>query len=123
MNLFKTDCSVSQIVNVQGMAIKASRIYVILLMTSLFIVLLFNTLNVTNTVVTIESPSLDTFEQLYAKYPTVLSCPCKTIAVTYGTFLSISVSYHQVSYATNEIDKAHLSQRIIEVFRRIHVHS
>lgn len=101
MNLFKTECALSRIVNVQDMGIKASRIYALLLMTSLFTVLLFNTLTETNTVVTIESPSLDSFEQLYAKYPTVVSCPCKTMAITYGTFLSINAFYHQVGYTSS----------------------
>ncbi|UJR34695.1 hypothetical protein I4U23_027472 [Adineta vaga] len=75
MNLFKKESSISQIENVNEVAIIATRFYLILL---------------------IESPSVATFEQLHNAYATTISCLCQQIAIPYGTFLLVSPSFHQI---------------------------
>ncbi|CAF3830366.1 unnamed protein product [Rotaria sp. Silwood1] len=48
--------------------------------------------------VTIQHPSLSTFEQLESHkiYSSTLNCPCKNLAIQYGTFISISYRLHQL---------------------------
>ena len=66
-------------------------------MLALMILALFNGLGQTAISATVDSPSILVFEQLQAEYPTKLSCPCERVAVPYSTFVSVTVSYHQVS--------------------------
>ncbi|CAF1630804.1 unnamed protein product [Adineta ricciae] len=96
MNLFKKESSLSQIENVNQVAIVASRLYLMLLISSVLILLLFDSLRETTVSVTVESPSLITFEQLYNEYATTISCPCQQMAIPYGAFLTVSPSFHQI---------------------------
>jgi len=97
LNLFKKESSISEMENVNYVAIIATRFYVVLLTASVFILVLFNSLKETTVSVTVKLPSLTTFEQLYDSYPTSISCPCQQIAVEHQTFLSVSATFHQVS--------------------------
>ena len=70
-----------------------TRIYIILLV-SVLSILIGSVLAIQKTTsVTIPTPSLDTHEQLQAKYSDTLSCPCQEVAVSYSVFLSISATY------------------------------
>lgn len=97
VNLFQNKCSKSQLVNAQEIGIVASRIYLAALIASVFGFLLLYGLTETTNTVTIQSPTIDTFEQLEKNYPAKLTCPCSQIAIPHSTFLSISPTFHQVS--------------------------
>lgn len=98
MNFFKRKCLLSQMTNIEQIAILASRIYFILLSVSLIVLTFFNGLNTVTVVNTVQLPSLSIFEKLQHEYPSTLSCPCQTIAVSYNEFLNVVPTYHQVSY-------------------------
>lgn len=46
--------------------------------------------------VTVENPTYDKYLKLSNTYSATLSCPCTKISITYGEFISITASYHQV---------------------------
>ncbi|CAF1607460.1 unnamed protein product, partial [Adineta ricciae] len=74
----------------------STRLFVILLVLIMTILLLYTSLtNITRTVV-IEKPTVETYLNLYSKYPQTLTCPCSTISINYGDILSIQYSFHQV---------------------------
>ncbi|CAF1384653.1 unnamed protein product [Adineta ricciae] len=75
----------------------ATRFYIILFVISFGIILIFLNLDTQITLVTISSPSLSTFEGLNKKYSSTLTCSCSNIAISYSSFITISVStYHQI---------------------------
>jgi hypothetical protein len=118
MNLFKKETSISQMENVNAFAVIASRFYLIFLICSVLVLILFDGLRQTNIFVTKKSPSLATFEELYNAYPTTISCPCQQIAVPYDTFLSVSVSFHQVSHLRKSYSLSLISTKLyIETIR------
>ena len=98
VNLFQKKCAKSQLVYAQEMGIAASRLYLLTLIASLLAFVLINGLTETAYIDTIQSPTVDFFEQLQNKYPAKLICPCSQMAIPYGTFLSINPSFHSVSY-------------------------
>ncbi|CAF1333920.1 unnamed protein product [Adineta steineri] len=49
-----------------------------------------------NQVITIQDPSLDTYEQLYKDHPTTLYCPCSQISISNEVFLNVTFVLHQV---------------------------
>ena len=100
MNFFIQESAISDMENVHEVAILASRIYLVLLGSSISVLMLYTGLIQLTTSVTIQSPSLALYDQLQEEYPQLLSCPCKQIATPYGKFISIAVSYHQVKDST-----------------------
>lgn len=97
LNLFKKEASISTTVNSVNLAIISTRFYLILLTCSVFALVLFNGLRDKTVSVTVEKPTLDTFERLYNTYTVNLRCPCEQIATPHSTILSVIPSYHQVS--------------------------
>lgn len=49
--------------------------------------------------VTIEHPSLATYQQLYQEHAPTLQCPCSQLSIPYGTFLNITYVLHQVCFS------------------------
>jgi hypothetical protein len=57
---------------------------------------MYNSLiNVTQTV-NIKSPTMTQYLQLYSIYPQTLTCPCTQISISYGAFLDVQYTFHQV---------------------------
>ena len=100
LNLFTNERFIGQTVHKQRMIVISSRVYSVTLMLAVLIVALFNGLTTTITTFTIQSPSLDAFEQKYATYSSALSCSCQHVAIPYGMFLSVLPTYHQVKFDT-----------------------
>ncbi|CAF0925957.1 unnamed protein product [Adineta steineri] len=74
----------------------STRIFIVLLILSLTILLLYTSLaNITKTI-NVPKPTLTKYEQLYSKYSQTLICPCKQISINYEKFLSIEYTFHQV---------------------------
>ncbi|CAF3643756.1 unnamed protein product [Adineta steineri] len=74
----------------------STRLYVLLLTLSITILLLYTSLaNITKTI-TVATPTLTKYEQLYSEYSQTLTCPCKHISINYEKFLSIEYTFHQV---------------------------
>jgi hypothetical protein len=77
-------------------AIISTRLYIILLTSTLITLTIYTTLDGQNETVIIKNPSQSDFENLYLKYPNSLSCPCKEITIPYQSFISITTEYHPV---------------------------
>jgi hypothetical protein len=74
----------------------STRAFIVLLGLSLSILVLYtSTVRIVKTV-TVQTPDLDRYNQLYADHPQTLTCPCTKISMKYGTFLHINHSLHQV---------------------------
>jgi hypothetical protein len=80
----------------QRSEILATRIYIFLLVVLIVILVLYTTFAVQIRSVTVPYPSQDTYERLLVQYPTTLKCPCEHISTKYGSFISISPTYHPV---------------------------
>ncbi|CAF3938909.1 unnamed protein product [Adineta steineri] len=70
----------------------ATRIFLIILVITLIIFILAFQLSFQTTIVTISNPTQEQFENL----PFTAYCPCSRISISYNTFTSIVVRFHQV---------------------------
>ncbi len=74
----------------------STRLFIILLIFSLTILLLYNSL--VNAIHTInrEKPSLEEYLELYSTHSETLTCPCKQISTSYKEFVHIDYTLHQI---------------------------
>ena len=97
LNLFvEHDASHQNDPQVTRQQILATRIYLILIVTILFILIMTTSLSKTSTFETILAPTLEKYRELEAKYPTTLSCSCKQSTIPYGHFISVNIALHPV---------------------------
>ncbi|CAF1662536.1 unnamed protein product, partial [Adineta ricciae] len=76
--------------------ILSTRVYITLLLISIFIyTFCLSQITITNTI-NIEHPTYDQYLSLYKTYYQTLSCPCSTLSVRYDQFIRINVSFHPV---------------------------
>ena len=75
----------------------STRIFIILLIVSLIVLLIYISLeNVTETK-TVKNPSLERFNVLYQQYSDSLQCPCKTSSIKYQTFpIRFDPQFHSI---------------------------
>ena len=76
--------------------IRATRIYLVLLIFSICILSTYTALSRQTQTVVIKNPSQTEYEHLEALYPNTISCPCLHTIISYETFVTISVTFHQV---------------------------
>ncbi|CAF3952300.1 unnamed protein product, partial [Adineta steineri] len=74
----------------------STRLYILLLILSSIILLLYTSLENVTMTVNIATPTFTKYEQLYSIYSQTLTCPCKNISTNYEKFLSIEYTFHQV---------------------------
>ena len=75
----------------------STRVYLFLLLTSLAVLTLFTSIRVQPGSVSIKTPSLSKFFQLYDQYSLTLSCPCSQPTVRYDRIISyLKPTYHQI---------------------------
>jgi hypothetical protein len=77
-------------------AIIATRFYISITATVVFILVLFTALGQQTLTVTIRNPSEDVSEELHSKYSTTLQCPCSQVQIPYETFINTSYKLHPV---------------------------
>lgn len=82
----------------ERMGIISTRIYTILLITSMFILGILTRFDEKTISETMPSPSLAMVEKLRDRYSTTLSCPCEKITIPYKQFLTVQYLNHQVIY-------------------------
>jgi hypothetical protein len=93
LNLFKKSSSDEQTLPKERLA---TRIYVCLLVGILVIIAIVAAFILRAVEKTKYAPSHTTFSQLARKYPKTLHCPCSKSGITYNTFASATVNFHQV---------------------------
>ena len=74
----------------------STRLFIVLLIISLTILLLYNSLiNIIQTN-NIKKPTFEQYSQLYSLYQEVLTCPCTQILIDYEKFIRLDYTLHQV---------------------------
>ena len=74
----------------------STRLFLLLLFAAMTILVLYTSLTTITRTVSIETPSLTQYRDLYNKHPQTLICPCSKISISYRDILSIEYSLHQV---------------------------
>jgi hypothetical protein len=74
----------------------STRIFIVLLILSTAILLLYTSLVTVTKTINVQTPNLEKYSQLYSTYSRTLTCPCTKISVDYGKFLRIEHTLHQV---------------------------
>ena len=73
-----------------------TRLFFALILLSSIVVGLYIYLVEQNQIITIEHPSLATYQQLYNDHSDTLRCPCSQISISYEIFLNVTFVLHQV---------------------------
>jgi hypothetical protein len=94
LNLFKSDPNSGEVEDDQSRRsnIISTRIFILLLMLILFGTGIFLSLIDETTIITLKHPTKEQFEAL----PIDAQCSCSQISLSYGKFISLQASYHQV---------------------------
>lgn len=93
LNLFKSGLNQIEIIRRERWSTRA---YIILLIITLLVLIIYTALGIETVHVIVSKPSLETYQELSLKYFQTLKCPCSQIAVKYGQFINIQPIYHQV---------------------------
>ncbi|CAF4003628.1 unnamed protein product [Adineta steineri] len=91
LNLFNTASEDETIIQNER---RSTRLYLVLLVTSMIIFLVYYSAVIYTEDVFIPSPSLDEYDRIQNE--TLLQCPCTNIAVKYGVFAKIVPIYYQL---------------------------
>ena len=83
----------------------ATRLFVLLYIVSLTGLVGYASLSYQLTIVQINNPDQTTFERLYSIYPGILVCPCSQTSIQVDRFVTVGVSYHEVSFKTSTINR------------------
>lgn len=102
--------------------ILATRFYIIILITLLVTLGLFNGITQYNTLITVASPSQTEFNLLYSGYPDTLRCLCKVESFPYGSFIQLEPQLHPICTGTLliEISSKVNSQALFGVLRSLY---
>ena len=74
----------------------STRVFLILLISTVFILTLYTALSVQVKSETVKRPTQATYERLLKKYSATLQCPCAHVSIPYGTFVNVVPIFHQV---------------------------
>lgn len=114
LNLFKNALTSSSSHELHNQLI-STRFFILALFTSFTVLIIYNSsINSVHTI-TIASPSLKQYFQLYEEYPETLSCSCTHIAIDFKTFVEVNYTLHQLcssDFVTNHWIH-HLSRAIL----------
>ena len=73
-----------------------TRVFLVLIIVASIAVGFYAFLAVSNQVVLVAHPSLDTYRQLQGEHDSTLTCPCSQLSMPYETFLNITFILHQI---------------------------
>ncbi len=74
----------------------STRIYIILLIVSLFVLLIYLSLENITQIKTVRNPSIDQFNLLYQEYSDGVQCPCQKLSIEYQSFIRFYPQFHSV---------------------------
>ena len=102
LNLFRTAGTRTDLFEQQTGRI-STRLYLVLMLISIVILLVYSGSSVQLRRFQVHHPSLTAFDQLHSKYSSTLQCPCEQITIPYRSFVSIDPTLHPVcvSWLTN----------------------
>lgn len=81
----------------------ATRVFCLLFIVSLTGLVGYASLSYQLTIVQIHNPDETTFERLHSKYSDTLVCPCSQTSIAVDRFLTVDVTYHQVSSTSSSV--------------------
>jgi hypothetical protein len=94
LNLFKVNQREAWMTEIKEQYL--TRFFIALLVICSIMAGLFIGFSEQDQIVTVEYPSLATYDQLYKQYGSTIECPCSHVSVLQGTFLNITPVLHQV---------------------------
>lgn len=114
LDIFSSDTETNQLK--QRIGRLATRLYFLLFCLLFILYIIFTASSNEEVSITLYDPSQSEFERLENIYPDTLVCPCRNIAVPYGSFISVTpvihpicssgfVSNEWISYVTNTVDR------------------
>lgn len=74
----------------------STRLFILLLILSLFVLLLYTSLVENTQTINVQSPTIKQYSELYSTYAETLTCPCTKISIDYGKLLHVNYTLHQV---------------------------
>ncbi|CAF3912120.1 unnamed protein product [Adineta steineri] len=75
----------------------ATRVYILLLIISLIILVIYTSLTYYLSTFTITNPSFEQYQQLQQRYGSdAVSCPCSRSSITYSAFIKLECDFHPV---------------------------
>ncbi|UJR18639.1 hypothetical protein I4U23_005547 [Adineta vaga] len=79
---------------------RTTRVYLILLLSSLFILILYTLLRQETFIEIIQNPSVSKYRELFSQYSFKLQCPCSRIAIKHNQFISqLKPQYHPICHS------------------------
>ena len=92
----------------------STRLFIILLIVILAILLFYTSLAIITKTITVKTPTIHQYLQLYARYPHTLTCACTKISIKYENIVNVKYSFHQICTSdfvsddwTNYLDFSH----------------
>ena len=95
VNLFDNDDNDNEKLSLVDQLL-ATRVFLFLLAITLFIVVIFTAFSPQTHTVTVQSPSVTTFNELSIQYSSTLSCSCQQSFIRQDQFLSFDPQYHPI---------------------------
>ena len=94
----------------------STRVFFVLLCVPLFVLAVYTSQIPVTTMITVPRPSYNNYSLMYSHYSQPLSCPCSTVSIRYGQFLTVQATrFHQICQSvyvtidwTSLINDAHL---------------
>ncbi|CAF1508217.1 unnamed protein product [Adineta ricciae] len=74
----------------------STRLYIISYIIGIIVLVFYTSISVQTRSITVDEPSLNEYERLYAKYGRTLICPCRHLSVSYSSIIHLEAEYHQV---------------------------
>ena len=75
----------------------STRLYLVLLTSGMSVLILYYCLTQSTVALSIENPTVQTYEILWqSKEVSSLECPCTQVSVTYGKFVQVNTSLHEI---------------------------
>ncbi|CAF1354147.1 unnamed protein product [Adineta ricciae] len=93
LNLFDTETNDEHVKRNQ---ILSTRVYIFLLLLSLFLHTLYLSLTSQSILMAINKPKIKEYQKLQEKYSDSLQCPCERIAISYEEFINSTVRFHEI---------------------------
>lgn len=76
--------------------IVSTRVFLVLLLISIVILTMYTSLSLQFSTYILELPTHGTYEKLLEKHSDSVHCPCRRISVSYGQFIRLQPTFHQV---------------------------
>ena len=76
--------------------IYSTRLYILFLTIGIIILVVYVSISVHIRTMTVFKPSIDQYEQLFARYPSTLICPCSQFSIFHSEIVTIQPYYHQI---------------------------